>query len=56
MDSIYSWLICAMCFIAQASTCGFYNSYGTLLIAIMEEYNISETVAGKLQRPSPFSR
>lgn len=47
MDGAYSWVICAVCCIANAATCGFYNSYGTLFVAIIQEYQVSETVAGE---------
>ncbi len=47
MDGAYSWDICAVCCIANAATCGFYNSYGTLFVAIIQEYQVSETVAGE---------
>eukprot|EP00795_Rhopilema_esculentum_P012974 gene12974-3738_t len=45
MEGLHSWLICIVCFVAQACTVGFYNSYGTLFVAIIDEHNVSETLA-----------
>ena len=47
MEGLHSWLICIVCFVAQACTVGFYNSYGTLFVAIIDEHNVSETLAGE---------
>ena len=46
MDSWYSWVVCAALFFIEFIVMGLYTSFGTLFVALIEEFNASESSAG----------
>ncbi len=48
MDSFYSWVVCFVVFLNGVVVIGFYNSFGSIFLALIAEFKATESSAGKL--------
>eukprot|EP00794_Sanderia_malayensis_P010699 gene10699-11838_t len=45
MDSFYSWLVCFVSFLAGFIVIGFYISFGTIFVALIDQFDATESSA-----------